>query len=149
MNYSTAVFLINKNVRAVMCTYEADETGKPPAKREMFKTLDPSIKVNDLVVVPTNTRHHMTVTKVVEVDVEIDFDSTVPVDWLVARVDRAPYDTVLAQEAQAITAIHSAERTRKRNELRDAMLADSAEALKALPITVLNGDTPVLPPAQS
>lgn len=29
MNYSTAVFLINKDVRAIACTYEKDAENKP------------------------------------------------------------------------------------------------------------------------
>jgi hypothetical protein len=74
------------------------------------------------------------VCKVVEVDVDVDFDRPEQFKWIVGRVDRAPYDATLAQEAHAITVINSAEKTKKRNELRDALLADNADLIKALPI---------------
>ncbi len=133
MNYTTAIFLVNENVRAVMCNYEPDA----PDKKVMFKTLDQNIRVGDFVTVPTKTRHGMTVSKVVEVDVDVDFESPVLVDWLIERIIRATYDKTVAQEAEAIAVIKSAERTKKRNELAAALLVDSKEALKALPITVM------------
>lgn len=132
MNYTTAVFLINSDVRAIKCSYEPE---KLPAY--IFKTLDKTIQVDDLVVVPTDTRHGMTVVKVTEVDVDPDFDSDIQMKWVVSKVDQAAYATILSREAEAVTVIKSAEKTKKRNELRDAMLADSSEALKALPITLL------------
>lgn len=129
MNHSTAVFLINDHVRAIMGVYESDDK----AKRVMFKTLDPTIKVGDYVLVPTETRHKMSVNKVVECDVDVDFDSSVHVAWVIAKIDRAPYDTILVQEADAIQTIGSAEVKKKRDDLREALLAN-AGALKALPI---------------
>lgn len=137
MNYSIAVFLINKNVRAVMGTYESDDN----AKRTLFKTLDESIAVGDFVVVPTDTRHKMTVVKVVEVDVDVDFDAPGPVQWVIGRIDRSGHDKVLAQEAVAVQAIKSAELRKKREDLRHAMFADHVETLKALPIAAMNGDS--------
>lgn len=142
MNYTTTVFLINSNVRAVKCTYEATDN----AGQTVFKTLDKSIRKNDLVVVPTDTRHKMTVCKVVEVDVDVDFDNPTCVQWIVSKIDQTTYDTVLAQEAEAVTTIKSAERTKKRNELSAALLADSADALKALPITVMGEAKPIAGP---
>lgn len=77
MNYSTAIFLINKDVRAIAVTYEKidmnqDTTkmkfsapylsgGKLPTGATVFKTMDPKVKVDDYVTVPTDTRHGMTV----------------------------------------------------------------------------------------
>lgn len=136
MNYTTAVFLINADVRAVICCYEPEEE-RTKNNRYTFKTLDKTIQKGDLVVVPTDTRHGMTVVKVVEVDVDPDFDSDIQLKWIVGRVDQAPYITTLAREAEAVAVIKSAEKTKKRNDLRAAMLADSSEALKALPITVM------------
>ena len=136
MNYSTAVFLINKNLRAVLATYEKD------GGKTMFKTLDPTIKVDDFVVVPTNTRHTMTVCKIVETDVDVDFDSATQVDWIVCKIDRKPYEDTLSQEGQAISAMKSAELHKKRKDLRDAMLGAHLDTIKALPISALNGDTP-------
>lgn len=56
MNYSTAVILLNKNIRTVQATYEPDRVGVD-AKRSIFKTFDSSIQVDDIVVVPSTTRH--------------------------------------------------------------------------------------------
>ena len=138
MNYTTAIFLINKDVRAVLVNYEPNA----PDKLCMFKTLDKTIKKDDYVIVPTHTRHNMTVSKVIEVDVDVDFDSTAPVEWIVAKVDRSQYEVTLSQEGDAIAVIKSAEKTKKRNELAAALLVDSRDALKALPITTVNGAEP-------
>lgn len=161
MNYSTAVFLINDKVRAVYVTYEnekelAQKTITKPILRKaviselydsipgkiMFKTLDEAIKVDDYVVVPTQTRHGMTVCKVVEVDVNVDFDSPKQVDWIVDKVDNSHYEEVLGQEATMADAVRSAEATKKRNELRAALLADNVERFKALPIAHLQETLP-------
>lgn len=139
MNYTTAVFLINKNVRAVLCNYEPDT----PDKKVMFKTLDPDIQEGDFVIVPTKTRHGMTVSKVVEIDVDVDFDSAAPVAWIVAKIDQSGYEATIAQEGEAVSLIKSAEKTKKRNELSAALIADSNGALKALPITIINDDQPL------
>lgn len=134
MNYSTAVFLINPNVRAVLGIYEAEEDkGQRPVPRTAFKTLDHSIKVGDFVLVPSSTRHKMTVNKVVEVDVDVDFDSGTQMTWIIGKVDRADHEKINAMEHQAIQTIKSAELRKKKDELRKALIADS-EALKALPI---------------
>lgn len=129
MNYSTAVFLINKNLRAILATYEVGEG----AARTMFKTLDPTIKVGDYVIVPTETRHKMTVCKVTDVDVNVDFDAPTPVAWVIGKVDRDGHETILKQEQHAIEAIKSAEYRKRRENLHAALVAD-ADALKALPI---------------
>jgi|SRR5579859_8117295 len=137
MNYTTAIFLINKDVRAIMCNYEPNS----PDKQVMFKTLDKTIKKDDFVVVPTHTRHGMSVSKVTEVDVDVNFDDlTTKVDWIVTKVDRSQFEVILSQEGDALKVIKSAEATKKRNELAAALLADSRDALKALPISTINGD---------
>lgn len=133
MNYSTAVFLINDRVRAIHCTYEAGEN----QPRTLFKTFDATIKEGDFVVVPTNTRHLMTVVKVVAVDVEFDIETSAKVDWVISRLDLAPHWETLAQEQEAIRTIQSAEKNRKREELRKSVLADAAGALNNLPIAAI------------
>ena len=130
MNYSTAIFLISDQARAVNITYENDDD----APKTMFKTLDPNIKVDDFVTVPTDTRHKMTVCKVVEVDVEPDLESSREMKWIVGVVGTADFDQIKSQEGDAIARIKSAEKTRKRKELRDALLADVGEGITKLPI---------------
>lgn len=136
MNYSTAIFLINKDVRAIAATYE----GMPNEKPVIFKTLDPSIKVDDFIVVPTDTRHKMTVLKVVAVNVDIDFDSDKPMHWVIDKVDRHDFEKTAELEEEAIKRIRVAEFNKRRLDLRSAMFA-SSEDLKAIPLASLNGET--------
>lgn len=133
MNYSTAVMLVNENIKAVLCTYETEtETKKAP--RTLFKTLDTSLKVGDLVIVPSNTRHQRTVVRVVEVDAEVDFDSGTQVDWVVGKVDQSLYTRIVAEEAKAIEAIKAGEKLKRRREIAANMDALHIENLKSLPI---------------
>jgi hypothetical protein len=149
-NYSTAVFLLNKHARAVVGVYE-DETeyarvnSGRAAPRQTFKTLDETIKVGDFVLVPTNTRHKMTVNKIVEVDVDVDFESATPMAWVIATIDRSEFERVLKHEGDMIEKVKSAEKRRKQDELRDALLKQN-DYLKTLEITSLNGaDAPPVP----
>lgn len=130
MNNSTAIFLINDKVRAVGVTYEAADT----SPITIFKTMDPSIKEDDYVVVPTDTRHKMTVCKVKHVDVEIDLDSSVQIGWVVGKVDRVNVEKIEAMEADFIRQVHAAEKNRKREELRSSLLAAAGDNIKSLPI---------------
>ena len=139
MNYSTAVFLVNSHVRAVVGIYEDDDNGKRQVPRTTFKTLDESIKVGDFVLVPTNTRHRMSVNKIVEVDVEVDLESSTPMAWIIGPVDRSEFERVTKMEEGAIAQIKSAEKRRKQDELRAALLKDN-EFLKALPIADMSAE---------
>ncbi len=135
MNYSTAIFLISDEARAMMLSYE-DHEG---AKRTLFKTLDPKIKVDDYVTVPTDTRHEMTVCKVMEVDVEPDFDTTDKVEWIIGVVDRVNFEQIEAQENAAIATIKKAENKRRRAELRLDLIVD-ADELPAIGFTAKTDD---------
>jgi hypothetical protein len=138
-NPSIAVFLINKDVRGILCSYEQDASGKPTGTLYLFKTFDQTLKKGDYVVVPTATRHGMTVCRVEEVDVEPDFDSSIDYKWVVDKVDRALYEHTLQQEADAISQIKKAEKRAARDELRKKLYASHEEDLKALPL-YKNGD---------
>jgi hypothetical protein len=140
VNYSTAIFLINPKVRAIAAIYEPDtETRK--ATRTIFKTFDQALSVGDYVLVPTDTRHKMTVNKVVEVDIEPDLESSACMQWVIGVVDRVAYEDVLAQETRAIDLMKAAEKTHAREELRKKMLAHVDETkLAALQITRMTGD---------
>jgi hypothetical protein len=131
VNYSTAVFLFKQNVRAVLAIYESDADKLSPP-RTMFKTFDKTLSIGEFVIVPTSTRHGMTVVKIVDVDVEVDFDSSAVVNWIIGRVDRTDYDKTVAMEAHAIKQIRDAEAKKKRDALRDSLLANSVGDLAAL-----------------
>ena len=137
MNYSTSVFLINHKVRAIAVNYEPDER-----KLTTYKSLDVSIAAGDYVVVPTHTRHKFTVARVTEVDVDVDFDSNEPMNWIVVKIDKAEYEQVLKQEEAAIAVVKSAEIRRKRDELAAAMLKDNKEKFKLLDLADLGDDKP-------
>lgn len=128
MNYTTAVMLINRNIRAVKATYEE----KGPAT--LFKTLDQTIAVDDLVVVVTDTRHKMTVVKVTEVDVDVDFGSATPVSWVVDRVDPIKHENLINEEARAVSVIKAAELRNKREEMASKLLALKTDELDKLSI---------------
>lgn len=126
MEATKIILLINDDARLLEGRYE--ENGKT----ELFKTMDPTIKIDDLVVVESGTRWGFTVVKIISDDAEIDFDSDTKVRWIHSKVDRRAFDKILAQEAKAISAVRAADRNRRRNELRDAMF--SHDELKALPM---------------
>lgn len=121
MNYSSAVMLINENIRAVHVIYEPDQEGRSPQTRYTFKTLDKTLKVGDLVIVPTDTRHNFTVVQVSAVDVEVDFESSVQLKWLVGRVDLQDYNDVVSKESEWIDVLKQSEKRRKREELKKSV----------------------------
>lgn len=120
MNLSTAIFLVNKAVRPVRVSYDPD-VPKHNNPDKLFKTLDESLKVGDMVVVPTNTRHGMTVCKVEEIDFRVNFDSHTEFAWIIGKVDTPAYDAIKEQEKQVIDRIGEAEENRKRAELATAL----------------------------
>ncbi len=137
MNYTTAIFLIRSDIRAVKVSYDVHGDGKGVEPFIMFKTADPSVAVGEYVVIPTDTRHGMTVCRVEEVDCEVDYSSKVPVGWLVGVVDRTVYDTILKHEDEAVTKIKSAEKRRMQDELKAKLIADNPDLqmLTAVDIT--------------
>lgn len=127
MNFSTAIFLISDEARAVKAVYEDGDVAKT------FKTMNPDIEVDDFVIVPTDTRHNMTVVKVVEVDVDVDFDDPKPMPWVIDVVDIDAHEMIKSQEEEAISMVKSAEKRRKREQLRKDLIEDT-DGLTALPI---------------
>lgn len=139
MNNTTAVFLINDKVRAVYATYDPE---RKESDKTLFKTFDQGLKVGDFAIVPTNTRHSMTVVKITDTDVEFDIDTQVKMEWVIGRIDLTAYEQTLAQENTAIQMIQSAEKRKKREELKKAIFADQEGAIAALPIAHVGDDTP-------
>lgn len=119
MNLSTAIMLVNKSVRAMRVEYDPDNTRNNGGVH--FKTLDPDLKKDDLVVVPTSTRHGFTVCKIVEADMRVDFSGTTTFQWIVGKVDKASYDDILAQEKVVLDRVAEAEENRIRAELAKSM----------------------------
>jgi len=129
MNYSTAILLINPACRAIKAIYEPDPTdeNRPRAKRTLFKTFDRSIKVGDIAMVPSTTRHMVTTVKVTDVDVEWDVHTCEEVKWVIGVIDQAEYISLKSQEEAAINQIKESEKTFERNELKKKMFAHMTE----------------------
>lgn len=137
MNLTTAIFLVNDKARAMRASYEEGVNDYVNAsgakiKTPIFKTLDSGIKVGDLVVVPTGTRHGFTVVKVTEADVTIDFEDKTPVEWIVGKVDVESHKETLKKETELTEQIKAAEFKVRRNQLMNAL--DLSGSLTSLPL---------------
>lgn len=119
MNLSTAIMLVNESVRSVKVSYDTDYKNNNP--NYFFKTLDPDLRVDDYVVVPTDTRHGMTVCKVTEIDFIVDFNAPNQYRWIVGKVDKAGADDIIKQEEVVLAKIAKAEENKMRAELRANM----------------------------
>lgn len=150
-NPSTLIFLVNDDVRAIAVTYEdidlsKDTTkmkynpeylsqGRLPKDAVVFKTMDPTIKVDAFVIIPTNTRHGMTVCKVVAVDIEIDYGSDKECHWIVGTVNTKEFERLRQLEDAMISRIKSAKVNDERHKLRESLLANMGSAdLKRIPM---------------
>ena len=140
MNYSTAIIILNPNIRVISVTYEPD-MDNVKAKRTLYKSFDKTLEKGDLVIVPTDTRHEFTVAQVDEVDVDIDFDDSKKVNWIVERFDTSPYTKLLKQEAEMIKVVKESENRAKREKMRENMLGlQDEKGLDSLAITSMSGD---------
>lgn len=132
MNYSTAVILINPSIRAVRGQYEKD------GSTEVFKTIDQSLQINDFAVVETSARWGFTVFKITEVDVEVDFDSTRSVGWVVQKISLPDHEKIKQMENAAIDLIKKGEIRKRREDIRKNTLdAFSAGEIDNLDIAKL------------
>ena len=122
MHNSRKVFLLegNKEPRCVLAAYLATEK----ADTTEFKTFNPTIRVDDYVVVPSSTRHNMTVCKICEVDVEPTLDTDDKIDWIVCTIDRSSYMDTIKQEGIFIDAVKEAEKASLKKKLREDFLAN-------------------------
>lgn len=135
MNYSTAVMLINANIRAVRGQYEESGPG------EIFKTLDQTLAKGDIVVVESGTRWKYTTVKITEVDnVGVDFDSDKQMKWVVQKVDIPSHLAVKAMEDSAIEVLKAGELRKRREDIRkNTVDAIAAGEIDKLDIAKLSG----------
>ena len=163
-NYSTAVFLIDPTVRAIAVTYEEIDFknnlskqkgyksdylagGSLPAGAQVMKTRDTEIKVGDFVIMPTGTRHQMTVCKVVAVDIPIGTDFSEEVQWVIATIDTAPFDALREWEAGVIDKIRESRARAAQQKLREEMLGSMGDVdLPALAFSPPVSTAPTPPP---
>jgi len=141
MHRDRYIFLVNENARAIACLYDPNNCESHHNNKVVFKTLDPTIKKDDLVIIPTSTRAGFTVVKVHEADVDLDVKSDQPLSWIAAKFDKPGFDSLLAQEAEAMAKIRSAELRKQRAELRENLMGVAADEIGTLAIAHI-GDKP-------
>jgi hypothetical protein len=133
MNYSTAIFLINDDVRALLVVFSTDEERQQKVPRYMVKTFDKTIAEGDYVVVPsTMGMENLAIARVTDVDVEVDFDSTTHVPWVVQRISLDEFNETTQQEDVAVAAIRQAHFVAKKKQLGKDLF--SARTLAELPL---------------
>lgn len=140
MNLTMAIFMVNRDVRAVRCQY--DPTDSRDNSIRTFKTLDQTIKKDDLVVVPTKTRQGYTVVKVIEDHVFPDLNSSEIVDWIVTKLRLENHEKRLKDEQLVVDLVRQADFRRQQSELKNSIIANNPELeseMKALAL-YKNGD---------
>lgn len=123
MNPSASVMLVEDSIRPCMVEYDPDNY-KNNSDHKFFKCLDPSIKVDDLVIVSTNTRHGMTVAKVKKIgvaDVPVNFEGTDVWGWIIGPVPSEQYKKVLETERAIVGRVQEANTNKLKAELKAAM----------------------------
>ena len=119
MNVIASVMLVNKAIRPVTVEYDPDiQRNNNPNRR--FMTLDAAIKKDDLVIVPTSTRHGFTIAKVSDIDFAVDFNSPEQWGWLGGKFDKGTYDEILTTAKAIQDRIAKAQENKMRRELMEA-----------------------------
>lgn len=148
-----SIFAFADNVRAMRGVYEPD-TDSHAAKREDFKTLDPAIKEDDLVVVTTDNRHGFTVVKVTDADVTPDLDSNEPCRWIINKLSLEGFEQIQRQDAILADQIRESQLRKRRREIQKDLLDDEArleiegKPLYGTALRVGNGDVAAAPPPE-
>ena len=126
--------IINHDIRAIRTSYEPAQAGKP-LQEYVFKTVDPTIKKGDFVVVPTDTRWGFTVNHVEAVDVDVDFDSDVQLRWIINKVDVDGHNKTTKEEGKWVSALQESEKRKRREELKKQLLETHGDEVQNLMIT--------------
>lgn len=118
MNLSAAVMLVNKAVRPLRAEYDPDNY-KNNSPYKNFKTIDPTLKKGDLVVVETGTRHGFTIAKVTEIDFAVDFNDPTPWHWA-AKFDADTFKAILETDEKIRHKVAKIQENKMRQELMAA-----------------------------
>jgi hypothetical protein len=123
VNKTTAIFLIDRSVRCIAVAYDKTVVGGKvvPTEVKSFKSFDSTIEVDDLVVIPTDSRWGFTIGKVVKTDLHVDFDSPEQMRWIASKIDVAEYQQVLAGESGVMDKIADADRAARQQKLAEQL----------------------------
>lgn len=128
MNKTTAIFLAVDGVRCISVAYDVqgfDHKGKAiPKDIKSFKSMDPSIEKDQLVLIPTDSRWGFTVGKVVDVDLHVDFDSNEQMRWIVSAIDTEAYEQMLSTERTMMDVVADADRNARQQKLKEQIFAN-------------------------
>lgn len=119
--------LVEERIRPVKVEYDPDNqyNNKGAQHTQFFKCLDPDAKKDDLVIVSTQTRHGMTVAKIVAIgvaDVIVNFDDpAVQWGWVIGPVPQAQYRSILETEKKIVSQVQEANTNKLKSELKAAM----------------------------
>ena len=136
-NPSIAVFLMEgSQARAIAVNFDPADKHN----RELFKTFDQSIKVDDVVLFPTASRVGFSTGIVVETDVDFDLNTTKEVRWLAGVVDTKAHARLVEQDKELGSMIRKSELRRKRTEMREAVMGQlSADEEERMLLAFDNG----------
>lgn len=136
-NQSTVLILLNQELlggalHTVRVSYDENVKNQHTIKKTFISDLKPG----EFVTVQTGTRYNATVCKVVDVDVEVDFDSDTPIGWVFGRVDMAALEKLCAEEARILGVIRDAELKERREKLKAAVLSQLGGTLPQLEVSI-------------
>lgn len=128
-NYSTVFFLVDDEVpiRGIRVQYE-DGGSNPTIK----KTFDSDIKKGDFVLVETGTRWGATICKVLEVDVEVDIDTTDKIGWIFGVADLDELDRLKDMEKQMTERIKEGQKAQKKQALLKSLGGTISSDIKSI-----------------
>lgn len=136
-NRSTVLILLNQELlNGALHTVRVSYDESVKNQHTIKKTFISDLKPGEFVIVQTSTRYNATVCKVVEVDVEVDFDSDTPIGWVFGRVDMATLEKLCAEEERILNVIRNAELAERRLKLKNTVLAQLGDTLPQLTVDV-------------
>lgn len=129
MNYSTLVLLTDdQNIKAIECVFgdsiydsrypSSSSVEKYSSKKYIYKTIDSTIQIGDLVVVQcegVSSIEGFAIAKVVKLDAQIDYHSNTKIKWVVSKIDQEVLNETLAAEEALITQVRKAETVNKKS----------------------------------
>jgi len=128
-NYTTVKVEFNTNA-ALTYTYKV-------LKSDNYKVGDTAIVETAAVPPKLKIVHIIEVHDVPMIDTDANFDYK----WLVQKIDRTQYDTIVENEGKFLLAMQEVERTKKKAEIKDhfiGLLGDDTEATKLLENAVID-----------
>ena len=138
MNYSTAILLADERVKFIGVRF-ANYSGT----EYTYKTIDGSIKIGDMVVVPSSdyvkkgradetTSRFGSIALVTSEDVPVNMQSDIEYKWIIQKIDVTNYEKIVEVEKEIVEKIRGMELKTNRQKLA-AMFGLDSDSVKQLP----------------